>query len=107
MYLVVNSKTTPIEHLHHIFIVLLSSPAMEVDVHTEIIMYNYTSEKVFYKILLTRAHRWRVIVVYMCVYVCVCLSVRLDLRDCLIWRQYEHSDGKVSSSSAKDICGFL
>ena len=53
--------------------------------------------------LLTQARRQRVIVVCLC----VCLSVQLDLRDCLIWRQFEHSDGKVSSSSAKDMCGFL
>ena len=40
----------------------------------------------------------------MCV---ICLFVQLDLRDCLIWRQFEHSVGKASSSSAEDMCGFL
>ena len=59
------------------------------------------------QLLLIRMHRWRVIVVCVCVYLSVCLSVQLDFRDCLIWRQFEHSDGKASSSSAKDMCGFL
>ena len=43
---------------------------------------------------------------YVCLRVCL-PSVRLELRDYLIWRQFEFSDGKASSSSAKDVCGFL